>query len=263
MQWDSDLYLQFKAERTQPSMDLARRIPLKHPSKALDVGCGPGNSSRVLADAFPGLRIMGIDSSPEMIAAATAAHPDMTFRLCDAGNLSALGEDGFDILFSNACIQWVPDHARLLADMFSLLRPGGVLAVQIPMNQQEPIHRIIAALAASDEWRDPLAGARTFHTLTQEAYFDILSEKAASFQLWQTTYLHRLPSHDAIMEWYKGTGLRPYLGLLCADRAAAFEKAVLCEVKKEYPVHKNGEIIFRFPRFFFIATPKGQEPFRR
>lgn len=257
MQWDSDLYLQFKAERTQPSRDLARRIPLERPSKALDVGCGPGNSSRVLADVFPGLRIMGIDSSPEMIAAAKAAHPDMAFRLCDAGKLPALGEGGFDIVFSNACLQWVPDHPRLIAQMLSLLRPGGALAVQIPMNQREPIHRIIAALAASDAWRTELNGARVFHTLTQEAYFDILSEKAASFQLWETTYLHRLPSHDAIMEWYKGTGLRPYLSLLSADSAARFEKAVLREVRKEYPVQKNGEIIFRFPRFFFIATRKG------
>ena len=110
MLWDSDLYLQFKAERTQPSIDLVKRIPLSHAAKALDVGCGPGNSSRVLADAFPGARITGVDSSPEMIAAAAAAHPDMTFRLCDAGDLASLGENGFDIVFSNACIQWVPDH---------------------------------------------------------------------------------------------------------------------------------------------------------
>lgn len=258
MLWDSALYLQFKAERTQPSIDLVKRIPLSHAARALDVGCGPGNSSRVLADAFPGTRITGVDSSPEMIAAAAAAHPDMTFRLCDAGDLTSLGENGFDIVFSNACIQWVPDHPRLLADMLSLLRPGGVLAVQIPMNRQEPIHRIIARLAAADEWRDALAGARTFHTLEQEAYFDILSERAATFQLWQTTYLHRLPSHEAIMDWYKGTGLRPYLSLLSDERAQAFERAVLHEVKREYPIQRNGEVIFRFPRFFFIATPKGQ-----
>ena len=258
MLWDSDLYLQFKAERTQPSIDLVKRIPLSHAAKALDVGCGPGNSSRVLADAFPGARITGVDSSPEMIAAAAAAHPDMTFRLCDAGDLASLGENGFDIVFSNACIQWVPDHPRLLGDMLSLLRPGGVLAVQIPMYQQEPIHRIVARLAADDEWRDTLAGARTFHTLEQEAYFDILSERAATFQLWQTTYLHRLPSHEAIMDWYKGTGLRPYLSLLSDERAQAFERAVLREVKREYPIQRNGEVIFRFPRFFFIATPKGQ-----
>ena len=96
----------------------------------------------------------------------------MEFRICDALNLPSLGEDGFDVVFSNACIQWVPDHPRLIRDMLALLRPGGMLAVQVPMNYQEPIHRIIGELAASDEWRAELASARIFHTLSQEAYFD-------------------------------------------------------------------------------------------
>ena len=161
MQWDSAAYLRFKAERTQPSIDLVKRIDLEQPRKLLDVGCGPGNSTQVLADAFPNaLRIIGIDSSPEMIEAAKDDHPDMEFRICDALNLPSLGEDGFDVVFSNACIQWVPDHPRLIRDMLALLRPGGMLAVQVPMNYQEPIHRIIGELAASDEWRAELASAR-------------------------------------------------------------------------------------------------------
>ena len=135
MQWDSAAYLRFKAERTQPSIDLVKRIDLEQPRKLLDVGCGPGNSTQVLADAFPNaLRIIGIDSSPEMIEAAKDDHPDMEFRICDALNLPSLGEDGFDVVFSNACIQWVPDHPRLIRDMLALLRPGGMLAVQVPMN---------------------------------------------------------------------------------------------------------------------------------
>ena len=149
MQWDSAAYLRFKAERTQPSIDLVKRI-----DKLLDVGCGPGNSTQVLADAFPNaLRIIGIDSSPEMIEAAKDDHPDMEFRICDALNLPSLGEAGFDVVFSNACIQWVPDHPRLIRDMLALLRPGGMLAVQVPMNYQEPIHRIIGELAASRRTR--------------------------------------------------------------------------------------------------------------
>lgn len=257
MQWDSAVYLRFKAERTQPSIDLVKRIGLEQPRKLLDVGCGPGNSTQVLADAFPNaLRIIGIDSSPEMIEAAKDDHPDMEFRICDASDLPSLGEDGFDVVFSNACIQWVPDHPRLIRDMLALLRPGGMLAVQIPMNYQEPIHRIIGELIASDEWRTELASARVFHTLTQEAYFDILAAEAGQFQVWQTTYLHRMPSHEAIMDWYKGTGLRPYLSLLSGERAQAFERAVREEVVKRYPKQRNGEIIFRFPRFFFTATPK-------
>ena len=117
MQWDSAAYLRFKAERTQPSIDLVKRIDLEQPRKLLDVGCGPGNSTQVLADAFPNRPAHHrIDSSPEMIEAAKDDHPDMEFRICDALNLPSLGEDGFDVVFSNACIQWVPDHPRLIRD---------------------------------------------------------------------------------------------------------------------------------------------------
>lgn len=257
MQWDSAAYLQFGAERTQPSVDLVKRIELERPRKLLDVGCGPGNSTQVLADAFPNaLRIIGIDSSPEMIETAKGDHPDMEFRILDASALPSLGENDFDVVFSNACLQWVPDHPRVLRDMLALLRPGGVLAVQLPMNYEEPIHQIIKGLAASDDWRAELADARTFHTLRQEDYFDILAAETGGFQMWQTTYLHRLPSHESIMDWYKGTGLRPYLSLLSEDRARIFERAVLEEIVKRYPKQRNGEIIFRFPRFFFTASPK-------
>lgn len=118
MQWDSAAYLRFKAERTQPSIDLVKRIDLEQPRKLLDVGCGPGNSTQVLADAFPNaLRIIGIDSSPEMIEAAKDDHPTWSSGICDALNLPSIGEDGFDVVFSNACIQWVPDHPRLIRDM--------------------------------------------------------------------------------------------------------------------------------------------------
>ena len=254
--WDAAQYLKFAGQRTRPALDLAARIPLAEPADVLDVGCGPGNSTEVLAARYPRARILGIDSSPQMIREAARNHPQMEFRLCDAGrDLAALGRQ-FDVVFSNACIQWVPDHPRLIRDMLALLRPGGMLAVQVPMNYQEPIHRIIGELAASDEWRAELASARIFHTLSQEAYFDILAAEAGQFQMWQITYLHRMPSHEAIMDWYKGTGLRPYLSLLSGERAAAFEQAVLEEVAARYPKQGNGEIIFRFPRFFFTATPK-------
>ena len=255
-EWDSEQYLKFEAERTQPAVDLANRIELTAPERILDLGCGPGNSTGVLARRFPGAHILGVDNSENMIATAQRDYPELEFRLFDAtGPLSELG-GSFDVVYSNACIQWVPDHPRLIRDMLALLRPGGMLAVQVPMNYQEPIHRIIGELAASDEWRAELASARIFHTLSQEAYFDILAAEAGQFQMWQITYLHRMPSHEAIMDWYKGTGLRPYLSLLSGERAAAFEQAVREEVATRYPKQGNGEIIFRFPRFFFTATPK-------
>lgn len=255
MQWDSAAYLRFKAERTQPSIDLVKRIDLEQPRKLLDVGCGPGNSTQVLADAFPNaLRIIGIDSSPEMIEAAKDDHPDMEFRICDALNLPSLGEDGFDVVFSNACIQWIPNHPKLLREMMQLLRPGGILAVQIPINQKEPIHQIIQALAAGEKWKAHFPSPRIFYQLTVSEYYDLLGEITDSFELWETVYMHAMLSHDAIMEWYRGTGLRPYLAALTPELQQEFEKDVLDGVKQAYPVQKDGSVIFPFPRLFFLGV---------
>ena len=255
MQWDSAAYLRFKAERTQPSIDLVKRIDLEQPRKLLDVGCGPGNSTQVLADAFPNaLRIIGIDSSPEMIEAAKDDHPDMEFRICDALNLPSIGEDGFDVVFSNACIQWIPNHPKLLREMMQLLRPGGILAVQIPINQKEPIHQIIQALAAGEKWKAHFPSPRIFYQLTVSEYYDLLGEITDSFELWETVYMHAMLSHDAIMEWYRGTGLRPYLAALTPELQQEFEKDVLDGVKQAYPVQKDGSVIFPFPRLFFLGV---------
>lgn len=252
--WSSSLYLKFSAQRTQPAIDLAARIPLDNPAEIIDIGCGPGNSTAVLRQRFPRAHIVGCDSSPDMINAAKAAYSDIDFMLADVpSGLKGL-ESRFDVVFSNACIQWIPRHDELLPALMSLLKKGGVLAVQIPMNYDEPIHRIIGEIAESGEWRDKLGCPRIFHTLTQEVYFDLLSELSSDFEVWQTTYCHRMPSHDSIMEWYKGTGLRPYINALSEPDAQEFLRQVKARVEQEYPVQKNGEIIFRFPRFFFLAV---------
>ena len=133
--WNSELYLKFKAERTQPAHDLAARIPLRDARSILDIGCGPGNSTAAVAARYPGARVLGVDSSENMVAAACAAHPEFEFRVCEAPQgLDALG-GGFDIVFSNACLQWIPEHRTLLPALMRQLRPGGVLAVQIPVQQ--------------------------------------------------------------------------------------------------------------------------------
>ena len=252
--WDSELYVKFLAERTRPSYDLAMRIENITPSSCIDIGCGPGNSTAVLAERFPDAHMTGADYSAEMIEKAKKEHPAFDFIRFDASSDFDKITQRFDVVFSNACIQWIPDHPTLLKNMMGLLNDGGILAVQTPMNYNEPIHVIISELVKSAKWRDKLSQARIFHNLTQEEYFDVLSGISSDFNLWETVYMHRMPSHESIMEWYKGTGLRPYLSALSDNDASEFEDEVFSEVKKAYPVQANGEIIFRFPRFFFTAV---------
>lgn len=254
--WNSEQYLKFGNERTQPAVDLANRIMADSPRKIVDIGCGPGNSTAVLANKFKGAYILGIDNSPGMLESARKAYPELDFKLCDAStDLPGLGS-GFDIVFSNACIQWVPDHHRLLRDMMSLLGPEGVLAVQVPLQYDLLVHKIICETALEETWRSKLAGTRAFYNLKQSEYFDVLSEISSDFSMWETTYYHRLKSHSDIIEWYRGTGLRPYLNLLDEEKQREFERDILAKVSQRYPIQKNGEVIFRFPRLFFIATPK-------
>lgn len=252
-EWNPEQYLKFKEERTQPAIDLAARIPIAA-DRALDIGCGPGNSTQVVANFFAYTHLTGIDSSAAMIEAARKNHPNLNFMQYDvSGPLEGLG-GGYGLLFSNACLQWVPDHPSLLPKLMGLLCPGGLLAVQIPVNFKEPIHQIIQRTVELPEWRDRIPYHRSFYTLRQEEYFDLLADISADFTMWETVYMHRMPSHQAIMDWYSSTGLRPYLdAAVDEDAREGFYQEVFRQVKEAYPVQANGEVIFRFPRLFFMA----------
>ena len=251
--WNAEQYLLFKNGRTQPAWDLASQIDLDQPASILDIGCGPGNSTDVLARRYPGADILGIDNSEEMIAAASAKSPHLRFQILDARKDLAKLEQTYDVIFSNACIQWIPNHERLIKELMSLLRSGGVLAIQVPMIWEEPLHKELKALAASEKWSGLMHVEECFHHLRYEEYYDVLAENSADFCAWETVYLHRMPSHEAILEWYRGTGMLPYLSALPEEKRTAFEEDYLNRLKTIYPVQKNGEILFRFPRFFFVA----------
>ncbi|WP_457945497.1 methyltransferase domain-containing protein [Caproiciproducens sp. LBM24188] len=257
LDWNAAQYLKFSRERTLPAIDLANRIPAvpkECPLKIIDIGCGPGNSTQVLADRFPGSSVLGVDRSENMIESARNQHPGITFQTADIPHdLPTLDQD-YDVVFSNACIQWIPNHAELLRGLMSLLKPGGFLAVQTPMNHQEPIHQIIQEVTSSDEWKGYFPNPRVFYNLTQEEYFDLLSELSQDFDLWQTTYFHTMRSHRDILEWYRSTGLKPYLDVLPENKKSQFEQVIQKRVEKSYLPQKNGTILFRFPRFFFLAS---------
>ncbi|HHU48598.1 MAG TPA: methyltransferase domain-containing protein [Clostridiales bacterium] len=251
--WNSAQYLKYEKERTQPAIDLANRISLDNPKRIIDVGCGPGNSTRVLASKFSDAYILGVDKSENMISSAKMNYPNLDFKLCDiSSEISSLDRD-FDIVFSNACIQWVPNHKILLKELVGLLSKGGILAIQIPMNYNEPIHRIIKEVSASQKWKEHFSNPRIFYTLSPGEYFDILSEISDYINIWETVYYHTMGSHNDIMEWYRGTGLRPYLDVLEDEKKAEFENEIMERIIESYPKQKNGQIIFRFPRLFFTA----------
>ncbi len=251
--WNSNQYLKFKAQRTQPAIDLASRISATDPLEIIDIGCGPGNSTRVLKNRFPNAHVTGSDYSDNMLETARRDNPDCDFIKLDAGGDLSEYSGRFDVVFSNACIQWVAEHKKLLPSLFSMLKENGTLAIQIPLNFEEPIHKIIGRTVASPKWSGKFKNPRIFYTLTEGEYFDILSDLTDNFEVWKTTYFHRMPGHESIIEWYKSTGLRPYLEELSESDKEAFLAEIRAEIEKEYPIQKNGEIIFRFPRLFFMA----------
>ncbi len=251
--WKPELYLKFERQRTQPSIDLTARIDLAAPKRIIDIGCGPGNSTAVLANRWPDANITGLDSSPAMIAQAGQTNKDITWVCADASNgLSALGR--FDIVFSNAAIQWMPDHETLLPKLFSLLEGGGVLAVQVPNTTNMPIHIVLKALVKSGEWHDKLGDITTHSTCAAPTYYDILSKLTPDIDLWETHYHHVMDSHNALVQWYTSTGLRPYLNALENENdkdafLADFENTL----QNAYPTQTDGKVLFTFVRIFFIA----------
>ncbi len=244
--WNPKQYEKFLKERTQPSIDLSNRID-NEPMSIIDIGCGPGNSTHVLKQRFSNAHILGIDTSEHMIQTAKKSHSNIDFEVRDAKDLM----NTYDLIFSNACIQWIDNHQELLPYLYRHLNPNGILAIQIPMNQEEPIHQIIQRLVQG-KWKEKITKPRIFYTLSESEYFDIASHLSNDFSLWTTTYMHRMPSLGSIVEWYKGTGLRPYLEQLNDDDQNIFIQDILRELEKAYPIQKNGEIIFRFPRLFMI-----------
>ncbi len=250
MTWNPDLYLKFGDERTRPAIDLVSRIEAD-PKTILDVGCGLGNCTRILLRRWPGSRIVGIDSSPEMIAKASEDNPDQDWILADASTFET--EDRFDLIFSNAVIQWIPDHASLFERLFGLLSENGVIAVQVPRYGEMPLSHAIDAVSKMDPWKDRMKGCSDSFTYNDPGfYYDLLSEKMR-MDMWQTEYYHIIPSHGSILDWIRSTGLRPYLDRIREEERPAFEGKVLKRIMNDYPERKDGSILFLFKRLFFVG----------
>lgn len=262
--WNPDLYLKFADERTRPARDLAIRARAclasrahaegEEALRAVDLGCGPGNSTAVVAECFPRAAIVGLDSSPEMVASARKTGTRAEWVVAD---VSAWSDDRkFDLVFSNAMLQWVPDQKALLSRMASWLAPGGVIAVQVPGNGASPLH--LALKAAADSWQGPERFAGLDDALRYrepEFYHDELSSLGFASDIWETTYWHRMENQESLIEWYSGTGMRPWLERLEGEaEREAFRRDVLARARAEYPVRADGSVLFPFRRIFFTAS---------
>ena len=231
--WNPDLYLKYGKERTQPSIDLASRIIHAAPRAIIDIGCGPGNSTQILAQRWPDAKITGVDNSRTMIEKARRDFPEQDWLLLDVGRDDIPGR--YDIVYSNAAIQWIPGHAALLEKFHGILIDSGLLAVQVPLPLDMPVGQAIRRTAAGEPWLSKMGEMGEVYTIHSASfYYDRLSKLFSSVEMWQTDYMHCMPSHEAIIEMMRSTGLRPYLDRLAAEGdRQAFEAQMLAELRKD------------------------------
>lgn len=256
MSWSAAQYTKFENERSRPVKDLLAHVPNKTAATAVDIGCGPGNSTELLQGRFPDAIIMGVDSSIDMIEAARKRLPSIRFEIADIAKWRG-PQQPVDVMLANAVLQWVPNHAVLLPALLAGLAPGGSLAVQIPDMLEQPAHYLMRDIAAAGTWSgklDAIVNSRADRH-TADWYYRALRDCGAAVEIWRTTYHHPLAGGaDAVVEWFKGSGLRPFLTPLDAAEGAAFLLRYKSAIAQAYPALPDGTVLLPFPRLFFIAT---------
>jgi trans-aconitate 2-methyltransferase len=250
MRWDPTQYARFADHRSRPFFELTARIGAEEPARVVDLGCGSGELTVTLAQRWPGATVTGIDSSPEMIARAPA-QAGVDFAVGDATDFDAAG---LDVLVSNAMLQWVPEHLALLARWARQLAPEGWLAFQVPANFDAPSHRLMRELAQSRAWRARLDGVLRHGdaVATPAEYLDLLAGQGLDVDAWQTTYEQVLTGEDPVLEWVRGTGLRPVLAALSDRDGARFSDEYAAALREAYPARPYGTV-FGFARTFVVA----------
>ncbi len=251
--WNPEQYLRFQGERLQPALDLIARLHHPAPQTVFDLGCGTGSGTDILRTRFPDARITGVDSSPDMLKKARAQASGADFVQADLANWTA--DRPADVIFSNAALQWLPDHTKLFPHLFAQLAPGGVFAVQMPAMHDEPLRRLQPETAAAGPWAAKLRQQiKAAHRIEKpEFYRDLLAPRAQAFEMWETIYWHALKGEDAAVQWAMGTSLRPYMDALEEPERSAFIRAYADAVRPHYPCRSDGVTLLPFRRFFLLA----------
>ena len=265
--WDPERYLRYADERSRPFHELLARVPVDGPRTVVDLGCGPGQLTATLTQRWPEAEVLGLDSSPEMITAAEAhAGPRLRFGVQDLRDFvrdrasrrsapDAPGDDvpgEFDVIVSNATLQWVDDHRSVLPGLVDALAPGGWLAFQVPGNQNEPSHTLLHELGSDPRFAEATGRIPRRVMPPASVYVDDLTRLGCDVDAWETTYLHVLPGDDAVFNWVSGTGARPYLQALPDDLRAEFVLDYRALLAEAYPQQPYGTVL-PFRRIFAVA----------
>jgi trans-aconitate 2-methyltransferase len=255
--WDPDRYLTYADERGRPFLDLIARVDADAPRRVVDLGCGPGNLTRLLAGRWPEADVLGLDSSPEMIARAEV--PGVRFEVADLRDWAAVeGGESVDVLVSNATLQWVPGHLDLLPRLVERVGPGGWFAFQVPGNFDEPSHTIRRDLAGEEPYAAHTQGVAVPDSHDPATYLEVLAGAGCTVDAWETTYLHVLTGDDPVFTWVSGTGARPTLEALPAGVREEFEEKFRARLRAAYPPHDYG-VVLPFRRVFVVARVGGAE----
>ncbi|MDR6416060.1 trans-aconitate 2-methyltransferase [Pseudarthrobacter sulfonivorans] len=255
MKWDPLKYVEFGDYRDRPFFDLTGRIHTDQPHQVVDLGCGPGNLTATLAQRWPQAQVVGLDSSAEMLAkAATQAttHAGLSFSLADIADWTPPAET--DVVVTNAALQWVPGHQELLAGWLAALKPGAWFGMQVPGNFNAPSHVLMRELASSARWSPQLEGVlRGGESVGEPAdYLRIMLDAGCTADAWETTYQQVLTGTDPVLDWVRGTALRPVLAVLSDGEGPAFESEYAAALRAAYPGTPHGTV-FPFRRIFAVA----------
>jgi trans-aconitate 2-methyltransferase len=256
--WNASQYLKFETERTQPALDLLTHIPLKNPKTILDLGCGPATSTNLLARHYPSARITALDSSPAMIerAKAQALHREneITFETTNIETYTPTTK--IDLFYSNAAFQWLKASDRIptIKRLLERQAPGTVFAMQVPYNLDEPSHALMRETAAEPRWEGRLDSVQRDGFMGPGELYDCVREFCREVQVFEIGYYHSLGSHEEIVEWVKGTGLRPYLDGLDEGERGVFLERYLERLREAYPVSVDGRVLLKYPRLFMVAV---------